>query len=191
VLASASARRRELLARLGVDFQAIPSAIDETLEPGPLAPAITRLAERKARAVAAKTDADVVIAADTMVVIDGDALGKPADTVEAAAMLRRLREREHEVITGVAVVTPRDGRVRSDSEVTRVIMARYSDALIQRYTSGGETLDKAGSYAVQDLDGGLVDAVVGSYTNVVGLPLELTARLLREAGVTISGPASP
>ena len=169
----------------------IPSSIDESLEPGPLPRAIARLAERKAMAVAAKVPDAVVLGADTMVVIDGDALGKPLDVAEAAAMLRRLRGREHEVITGVAVVTPRDGRVLRETAVSRVFMARYSDELIERYTASGATRDKAGSYAVQDLDGQLVDVVVGSYSNVVGLPLELTARLLREAGVALSGPASP
>src|SRR5439155_17757156 len=112
VLASASARRRELLALLVADFKVIPSAIDEHLEPGPLPRAIARLAEQKARAVATKVPDAVVLAADTMVVIAGDALGKPVDTAEAAAMLGRLRGREHEVITGVAVLTRHDGRVR-------------------------------------------------------------------------------
>jgi septum formation protein len=189
VLASASARRRKLLALLVPVFGVIPSEVDEQLEAGPLPSAIARLAERKARAVAGASPGAVVLGADTMVIIDGDALGKPADIPDALAMLRRLRGREHEVITGVAVVAA-DGSVRSDTATTRVAMARFADDLIERYAASGTTLDKAGGYAVQDLDGALVDAVVGPYSNVVGLPLALTARLLRETGVAVSAPWS-
>jgi septum formation protein len=129
-----------------------------------------------------------VLGADTIVVIDGDALGKPADPADAAEMLRRLRGRWHDVLTGVAVVA--GGTALADTEVTRVLMARYDDALIERYVASGSPLDKAGAYAIQDLGGALVDAIVGSYTNVVGLPLGLTRRLLAAAGVEVSVPAS-
>jgi len=188
VLGSASPRRRELLRRLLSDFEVIPSAVEECLADGPLVDAVARLAEEKARAVAAAHPGAVVLGADTIVVIDDEPLGKPADSGVARAMLQRLRGRPHEVLTGVAVVA--GARVFTGTEVTRVLMARYSDELIARYVASGAPLDKAGAYAIQDLDGALVESIVGSYTNVVGLPLELTARLLTAAGVSVSVPVS-
>ncbi|HEV8143895.1 MAG TPA: Maf family protein [Methylomirabilota bacterium] len=187
VLASASPRRRELLQRLIGGFEVIPSALDERLEPGPFTETIARLAELKARAVAASQPSRVILAADTMVILDGEALGKPADAAAAVAMLQRLRGREHEVMTGVAVLDGRTARVWTGTEESRVVMARYPDAVIERYVDSGAPLDKAGGYAVQDFDGALVDAVVGSYTNVIGLPLGLTVRLLTSTGVRLSG----
>lgn len=166
-----------------------PSAIDEHLEPGPLTTAVARLAERKGRAVAASLTAGVVLAADTVVAVGGDALGKPRDADEARAMLRRLRGRGHEVVTGVAVLDVAAGAMTSAAEVTEVVMARYGDDLIERYVASGAPFDKAGGYAIQELDGVLVDRLVGSYTNVIGLPLGLTARLLKAAGVALSGSA--
>ena len=188
VLGSASPRRRELLRRLLSDFEVIPSAVEERLADGPLVDAVARLAEEKARAVAAAHPGAVVLGADTIVVIDDEPLGKPADSGVARAMLQRLRGRPHEVLTGVAVVA--GARVFTGTEVTRVLMARYSDELVARYVASGAPLDKAGAYAIQDLDGALVESIVGSYTNVVGLPLELTARLLTAAGVSVSVPVS-
>ena len=188
VLGSASPRRRELLRRLLSDFEVIPSAVEERLADGPLVDAVARLAEEKARAVAAAHPGAVVLGADTIVVIDDEPLGKPADSSAARAMLQRLRGRPHEVLTGVAVVA--GAGVFTGTEVTRVFMARYSDELVARYVASGAPLDKAGAYAIQDLDGALVESIVGSYTNVVGLPLELTARLLRAAGVSVSVPVS-
>ena len=188
VLGSASPRRRELLRRLLSDFEVIPSAVEERLADGPLVDAVARLAEEKARAVAAAHPGAVVLGADTIVVIDDEPLGKPADSSVARAMLQRLRGRPHEVLTGVAVVA--GARVFTGTEVTRVFMARYSDELVARYVASGAPLDKAGAYAIQDLDGALVESIVGSYTNVVGLPLELTARLLTAAGVSVSAPVS-
>ena len=189
MLASASPRRRELLRHLVAEFEVIPSAIDEYLEPGPIVDAVARLAEAKGRAVAAARATGVILSADSVVVIDGDVLGKPADAIEAGTMLRRLRARAHDVMTGVAVLDAATGRCASATEVTRVVMARYADDLIERYVASGSPLDKAGGYAIQDVDGALVDVVVGSYTNVIGLPLPLTARLLAEAGVPVIGSA--
>lgn len=190
MLASASPRRRELLRRLIPAFEVVPSAVDERLDAGPLAEAVARLAEQKARAVAATCRDGVVLGADTIVVIDGVPLGKPVDRAEAVAMLRRLRGRVHEVLTGVAVVDLAAGRAFTGTEVTQVVMARYPDDLVERYAASGAPLDKAGAYAIQDLDGALVAALVGSYTNVVGLPLALTGRLLTAAGVPVSAPES-
>jgi len=183
ILASQSPRRRELLREIFSEFEVIPSEVDETLEPGPIEQAVVSLALRKARAVAARATRGVVLAADTVVVIDGMVLGKPADPEEARGMLRRLRGREHQVITGVAVVDAATGRAESTAVVSRVVMAAYPDATIAAYVASGAPFDKAGGYAIQDLGGTLVDGVVGSYTNVVGLPVDATRRLLERCGV--------
>jgi len=161
----------------------LPSDIDEQLEDGPLAEAVAGLAVRKARAVASRVGEGVVLAADTVVVIDEVVLGKPAGPEEAREMLARLRGREHQVITGVAVVQAATGRAESTAVMSRVVMAAYSDGVIESYVASGAPFDKAGGYAIQDLGGALVDGVVGSYTNVVGLPLETTRRLLESYGV--------
>lgn len=190
ILASASPRRRELLGRICPAFTVVPADVDESLDPGPVAAAVERLALRKARAVAAGARDAVVLAADTVVVVDGVVLGKPAGPDEARAMLRRLRGRVHEVVTGVAVVDAA-GREASLSVTTRVLMAAYSDATLHAYAASGAPLDKAGAYAIQDRDGALVDGLAGSYTNVVGLPLEATRRLLEGFGVRVSAAAGP
>jgi septum formation protein len=182
ILASASPRRRELLARLRADFTVIASDVDETLDAGPLPEATTRLALRKARAVAARVREGVVLGADTLVVIDGEALGKPRNAVEAASMLRRLRGRWHEVITAIAVVDAATGREAAEAVITRVRMADYTDADIDAYVATGEPLDKAGAYAIQGRGGALVAGIEGSYTNVVGLPVDETRGLLQRLG---------
>ena len=188
VLASASPRRRELLASLTREFDVVPSDVDETLEPVALPDAVVRLALRKARAVAASRPAALVLAADTIVVINGRALGKPADAAEARAMLRTLRARTHEVMTGVVMLDAATGRHAAETVVSRVTMARYSDAAIDAYVAGGEPLDKAGAYAIQGEGGALVAGLEGSRSNVVGLPLPTTAALLRRFGVAVSAP---
>lgn len=189
ILASASPRRRELLQSICAEFQVIPSGVEEVLEPGPLPEAVAKLALRKAGAVAARVGEGVVLGADTIVVIDGECLGKPAGPDEARAMLRRLRGREHIVITGVGVVEAPRGRVASTAVTSRVLMANYSDATIEAYARSGAPLDKAGGYAIQDLGGELVAGVIGSFTNVVGLPIAETRRLLEGFGVRL--PLSP
>ena len=191
ILASASPRRRELLGRICAGFTVVPADVDESLDPGPVAAAVERLALRKARAIAAGARDAVVLAADTVVVVDGAVLGKPAGPDDARAMLRRLRGRPHEVVTGVAVVDAAAGREASLSVTTRVLMAAYSDATLDAYVASGAPLDKAGAYAIQDRDGALVDGLAGSYTNVIGLPLGATRRLLGAFGVPVSAAAGP
>jgi nucleoside triphosphate pyrophosphatase len=171
-----------------VDFRVLPSDIDETLLPGPLADAVAALALAKAHAVARRVGEGVILGADTVVVVDGEALGKPVDPADARAMLRRLQGREHEVITGVAVVDARTGRSGSRAVVSRVRMAEYGEREIERYVATGEPLDKAGAYAIQGQGGELVAALEGSFSNVVGLPLEETAGLLAAFGVAVSVP---
>jgi septum formation protein len=171
-----------------VDFRVLPSDIDETLAPGPLADAVAALALAKAHAVARRVGEGVILGADTVVVVDGEALGKPVDPADARAMLRRLQGREHEVITGVAVVDARTGRSGARAVVSRVRMAEYGEPEIERYVATGEPLDKAGAYAIQGQGGALVAGLEGSFSNVVGLPLEETAGLLAAFGVAVSVP---
>jgi septum formation protein len=149
---------------------------------------VARLAEVKTRSVAAGRPDAIVLGADTIVVIDGNVLGKPKDRDDAVVMLRRLRGRPHEVLTGVAVIDGPRELIFSGTEITRVVMARYPDDLIDEYVASGSPFDKAGAYAIQDLDGELVESIAGSYTNVVGLPLGLTARLLMAVGLPVIAP---
>ena len=183
ILASASPRRKELLALLRVPFSVRVSNVDERLESGPIADAVARLALEKAQAVAGGAGRSVVLGADTVVVVDSDVFGKPRDPDEARAMLGTLRGRGHDVMTGIAVVDASTGRSASATVVSRVLMARYGDDVIERYVASGEPLDKAGAYAIQGLGGDLIDGVIGSYSNVVGLPLGETRRLLGAFGV--------
>jgi septum formation protein len=187
VLASVSPRRRELLRRLCAEFAVVPAEVDETL-PAPVRPAdVAALALRKARAVASRPDVGgVVLGADTVVVVDGAPLGKPSDPADARRMLVRLRGRVHEVVTGVAAVS--GGREATRVVVSRVLMRAYDDATIDAYVATGEPLDKAGAYAVQEGGGDLVVAVIGSYSNVVGLPLAATRELLGEFGIVTGAP---
>jgi len=167
----------------------VPSDVDEGLDHGPVSHAVAALALRKARAVGRRVGGGLVLAADTVVVVDGRVLGKPAGRDEARAMLRLLRGRAHDVLTGVAVLEITTGREASVTVRSRVLMAGYTDATIEAYVATGAPLDKAGAYAIQDLGGHLVDGLVGSYTNVVGLPLEATRLLLSAFGVRISEPS--
>jgi len=189
VLASASPRRRDLLAGLGLRFRVRPVDVDETPRAGedPLA-YVLRLAEEKA--LERVSAGELVLAADTTVVLDGEILGKPADEAEARDMLGRIAGREHTVLTGVALADAGaeagDG-ARAVAEETRVRMAHMSGEEIAWYAATGETLDKAGSYAVQGIGALFVEAVYGDYTNVVGLPLPATYRLFREAGHDLRG----
>ena len=183
ILASASPRREELLRQLGLSFTVVPSELPEELPPGPPEEAVRALALAKARAVAARAGAGVVLGADTVVVLGGTILGKPVDPDDARRMLRALRGRSHEVITGVALVEAPARRETSAVVVTRVRMAPYGEEEIEAYLATGEPYDKAGAYAIQGSGGRLVAEVEGCYTNVVGLPITTTRRLLAEWGI--------
>ena len=187
VLASASPRRRELLARLGVPFAVVPSDAEEVVPEG-LAPAAAAqaLAIKKALAVARHYPDSTVIGADTIVALPGPPpriFGKPRDDADAAAMLRALRGRWHEVSTGIAVVCA--GDMWHDTVTAAVRMRPYSDDEIARYVASGEPRDKAGAYAIQGLGGALVAEVRGSELTVVGLPLRRLAELLLASGVEL------
>ena len=182
ILASASPRRRELLAACGLSFQIIPAAIDERPHPNePPEVYVRRLALAKAAAVAQGHPGAVVLGADTIVTIDQALLGKPRDLDEARQMLGRLSGNVHEIVTGVAVLAVE--RAASEVVTSRVLMRRVTEATIAWYLATGEPFDKAGAYAVQGLGGALVEWVEGSYTNVVGLPLTETLALLRRFDV--------
>lgn len=179
VLASQSPRRRELLAGLGLALEVRPAHTDETVHPGEAArDYVLRVAREKARAV----QGDVILAADTAVVLAGEVLGKPRDAGEARRMLEALSGTVHEVLTGVCVRRPAI-RIEASAVVsTTVRFARLSPDRIAWYVATGEPLDKAGAYALQGAGGAFVEGVEGSVSNVVGLPLAETAELLRRAG---------
>jgi septum formation protein len=198
-LASRSSRRRELLRQIGVRFEPLllrlsPARgpdVDETLQPGEDAAAfVARVATAKARLGLEVLGmrhmlAHPVLAADTEVVVDGEVLGKPADRDQAAAFLRRLAGRTHQVRTFVALATGPAGRsqVLTAESVSQVRFAPLTDEQIDRYCAGGEPYDKAGGYAIQGLAACFIEHIDGSYSGVVGLPLYETAQLLRQAGI--------
>lgn len=187
VLASASPRRRELLAALGVAFEVVPSHVDESTDDEDPALVAELLARRKTEAVAAAAHPDaLVIGSDTVVVLDGRILGKPVDAAEAREMLTSLRGRSHEVITGVAVAL--DGRVLSDQDRTAVHMRDYDDAAIEAFIASGSPFDKAGGYAIQDQAFAPVARFEGCRCNVVGLPLATLRGLLAQFGVRTTRP---
>ena len=182
VLASASPRRAELLRAAGIEFDVMPADADETVHPGETAEAyVRRVAEAKVRAVAARVNDRVVLAADTTVVVDGVMLGKPADDEDAKRMLRLLSGRTHEVLTAVAVYRGPKGSVAV--ERTAVEFASLSDYEIAWYVATGEPRDKAGAYAIQGYASRFVRRVNGSYSNVVGLPIALACEMLSAAAL--------
>ncbi len=185
LLASASPRRLELLRALGLEPLVRPADVDETLRPGEDPhDAAERLARAKAAAVAEGAPAGaVVLAADTIVVLDGEALGKPRDEADARRMLRALRGRTHDVVTGVAL--SRDGRLVSGRETTEVLFAPMTDEEVDAYVASGEPSDKAGAYALQGLGGLFVERITGTPSNVIGLPFRLVRRLGAEVGLRI------
>lgn len=187
VLASASPRRARLLEQAGIRFEVKPADLPEEREPGeePAAYA-TRLALAKARAVAAHlppAPPRLVLGADTIVVLDTDVLGKPADAGEAAALLARLVGRSHRVVTAVALLETASARVREALVTSTVHMRAAAREEIEAYAATAEPLDKAGGYALQGEGARFVAAVAGSRSNVIGLPLELVLPLLAEVGV--------
>jgi septum formation protein len=189
ILASASPRRRDLLSRLAVPFETIPAQIAETARPGEAPRALAeRLAREKAEAVAAqlgRTPRRVVLGSDTIVVIGEEVLGKPRDPEHALTLLRKLSGRTHLVMTGIAVVESDTGHARSRVVESRVTLRKADEVELRDYVATGESLDKAGAYALQGAGRRLIAGVEGSETNVIGLPLEETLAMLKEAGLEI------
>ena len=193
ILASASPRRREMLANLGLDFTVLSADADETSDERDGARLCELLARRKAQAVAdtlteqgsAPDGKTVIIAADTVVVSpDGEILGKPHDRADAVRMLRALSGKTHRVASGVAVMV--GSRLCSAYEQTEVTFAPLTDAVIDRYVDSGEPMDKAGAYGIQGTASLWISAIQGDYFNVVGLPLHRLEALLNEQfGLTL------
>ncbi|HWP67380.1 MAG TPA: Maf family nucleotide pyrophosphatase [Candidatus Limnocylindria bacterium] len=181
VVASASPRRHELLAALGLRFEVAPADIDEEAAAGTLAPADAALAVATAKAAAVPRPDALVLAADTLVVLDGELLGKPASPAEARRMLARLRARTHRVFTAVCLAAP-DG-TRTAVVESEVRMRAYRDEEIEAYVAAGGGLDKAGAYGIQDEPLRPVEAIGGCWCNVMGLPLWTTWSMLRSAGL--------
>jgi septum formation protein len=181
ILASASSRRAEILRSAGMQFSVLSSAVDETPIPTESAQdLVRRLAFAKAELVAARAlGPAIVIAADTVVVLEGAILGKPRTSEDARQMLEKLSGRTHSVLTGVALIRLPDVERREFMETTQVHFAAISGDEIVRYLSSGEPFDKAGAYAIQGLAGRFIPRIDGCYFNVVGLPL---ARLCKELG---------
>jgi septum formation protein len=176
VLASASPRRAELLRAAGIPFATLPVDIDESALPNERPEAhVRRLAEQKARAASAQRQDAIVLAADTVVVVDDRMLGKPQDAEDAARMLRLLSAREHQVLTGVCLIA---GTAVVEVAYSQVWFSSLTDQEIAWYVASGEPMDKAGAYAIQGLASRFVERIDGSYSNVVGLPVALVYRLL-------------
>ena len=186
ILASASPRRAEILRSAGIAFSVLSSAVDETPIPGE-APQelVQRLAFAKAELVAARAVGPaIVIAADTVVVLEGEILGKPRTSEDARQMLEKLSGRTHTVLTGVTLVRLPDVERREFVEATQVHFAVISNEEILKYLASGEAFDKAGSYAIQGLAGRFIPRIDGCYFNVVGLPLARLCKELAELGWT-------
>jgi septum formation protein len=184
VLASGSPRRRELLEKAGYEFDVVLPAVAEisgawlTIREATICNAM-----RKAVEVAQSAPGAVVLGADTLVALDGRVIGKPADLADAARILRRLSGRVHKVWTSVFVCHPASGKAHSFQEVSHVCFRKLDDWAIANYLAKVDPLDKAGAYAAQGHGVEIIERIEGSYTNVVGLPMEETARVLRAFGI--------
>ncbi len=186
ILASASPRRKELLANLGLNIKIKVSQVDETMEEDiPPAQQVEKLAERKAAAVASETAEGLVIGADTLVVLAGKPLGKPANRQEAVQMINELQGKSHEVLTGLAVIDAATGQSVVTHQTTAVHFKPMTREQVERYVSTGEPYDKAGAYAVQGKASIFIESIQGCYFNVVGLPVSKLADALRVFGVEI------
>jgi len=180
ILASASPRRSELLAHAGIPFEIQAADVDEHCGV-PAAEAVRLLSSRKAQAVRALFPSRWILAADTLVELEGTVLGKPAGPEEAAAMLRRLSGHTHQVYTGVTVINP-NGELFTDSDRSDVTFGDIPEAEIAAYVRSGEPLDKAGAYAIQGRASLWISHMAGSYSSVIGLPLYVVRKLLLKAG---------
>jgi len=180
ILASASPRRAELLKQLNLEFQIVPGAIAETFDEQLSPLELCQLnAHRKARVIAKKHRDALVLGADTLVFLDGEIMGKPADMAEARRMLGRLQGRTHQVVTGVSLIHLRALRERTFAVSTDVTFHPLSAEQINGYLSRMNPLDKAGAYAIQEHGDTIVAEISGSFSNVVGLPLEMLKEEIR------------
>ena len=190
ILASASPRRRALMAEAGYDFEVLAPHVDESPADGlPPADAAVEIARRKAEAVASAHPSSVILSADTIVVAPGGKiLGKPAGPADARRMLSELSGSTHVVITGVFAIDASSGRRLSKAVSTTVFFGKMTPAEIDAYVDSGEALGKAGAYAIQETGDRFVRRIEGSLTNVVGLPMEAVAQMLSQLGIPPPGP---
>ena len=179
ILASGSPRRRELLAKMGYEFEVLVTDVDEHVA-GPAREVVGILSRRKADAAAARLTDGIVIASDTLVSLDGEVLGKPADEADAHRMLRELSGNTHEVFTGVTLADAADGRRLTRVVRTGVRFRELGEDEIWNYIRSGEPMDKAGAYGIQGGARGFVEALDGSYENVIGFPVDDIEQMLRE-----------
>ena len=186
ILASASPRRKELLEKIGLKFEVEPGdckeIVDIDLEAHEL---VRRLSREKAEVVARKHRNAVIIAADTVVLIDDKILGKPHNRTEAKKVLRTLSGKSHVVITGFTIIDTAKRRILSREVETKVYIRELNSEEIDAYVNSGEPLDKAGAYAIQGLGSVLVEKIEGDYFNVVGLPLSALSESLKEFGIDV------
>lgn len=188
ILASSSPRRSELLRQIGLAHSIDPADVDERILPGENAGQYAvRVALEKARIAAGRVRRGIVIAADTVVVLGDEILGKPADAGDAERMLKLLSGRRHQVVTGLAVIDASNGRTVTRTAVTSVWFRQLAGEEIKAYALSREPLDKAGAYGIQEKGAVLVEKIEGCYFNVVGLPLSLLAAVLREFGINLLG----
>ncbi|MED1664451.1 Maf family protein [Brevibacillus laterosporus] len=186
VLASSSPRRQELLACLGLPFRIQVSNVDETISEEIAPEEIVKiLSHRKADAVAKNLSFGLVIGSDTIVVLDGQVLGKPHDEEDAFRMLTSLEGRKHEVYSGLAIIDVSTGKIAVDYSSTRVKMRTMTAEEIRGYIASKEPMDKAGSYAIQGLGSTIVERIEGDYFTVVGLPLNRLAQMLNQFGISL------
>jgi MAF protein len=185
ILASASPRRQQLFSLLRVPFTSLTAGVEENRGHGEKTEEmVCRLSRAKAEALVEDYPERLIVAADTIVVLDGQVLGKPADADEAVAMLQRLRGREHLVFSGLTALSPSTGQQATELAQTMVWMRPYSDEEISRYVASGDPLDKAGAYAIQHQEFNPVAYIQGCYANVMGLPLCHLRRALSRLGLT-------
>lgn len=184
ILASASPRRQEYLARLGLKHRVLPATIDETPYPAEAPRSFAqRMAATKARQIADLHHEACTLAADTVVALDHHIFGKPRDPQEALTMLTALQGRTHEVITGFAIAVPHRQIMEVDSTSTRVTFGVFSETILQAYVRSGEPMDKAGAYGIQGLGSFLAQSITGSCSNVVGLPVHAVVQSLLKHGL--------
>lgn len=187
ILASASPRRQQLMQQIGLQFTVIPAEVEEIITGQPPLELAEKLAGKKAEWVSKRYPGAIVVAADTIVVIDNQVLGKPVDRDEARLMLQSLSGREHQVITGLAVYRADMDYRYITAETTQVIFRTLEPEDIEAYLDSGEPFDKAGAYGIQGLGALLVERIEGCYFNVVGLPLNRLGQVLRTVGVKVLG----
>lgn len=185
ILASQSPRRRQLLQQIGLKFSTVAANINEDISTDYPQDMVQQIACSKARAVEKMGNKGIIIAADTVVVLEGRVMGKPVSREDAFNKLRSLSGKQHQVITGVCVLDTESNHIELASELTNVYFRSLSDEEIVQYVSSGEPDDKAGAYGIQGLGAVMVERIEGCYFNVVGLPLNLLCLMLKKQGINV------